>query len=166
MIVSSAFLAALFPSGAAAQDTTLLKDDRSPGKRKEGPCLPGSRRHGRGLRFESARAYIFFSELASTTFLGQAPIGSIKEVVRDCRGHFLIVLREDTGPPDAPLTGKVRRTYESAVQDQKIFGPIRRTWRLRRAANRVCARGTFSEVSSRESSRLWPQTDEKDAPAS
>jgi hypothetical protein len=40
MIVSSAFLVTLFPSGAAAQDTTLLKDDRSPGKHKEGPCLP------------------------------------------------------------------------------------------------------------------------------
>jgi hypothetical protein len=37
MIVSSTFLVTLFPSGAAAQDTTLLKDDRSPGKRKEGP---------------------------------------------------------------------------------------------------------------------------------
>ena len=109
---------------------------------------------------------ISFSELASTTFLEQAPIGSIKEVVRDCRGHFLIVLREDTDPPDAPLTGNVRRTYESAVQDQRIFGPIRRTWRLRRAASRACARGTFSEVSSHESSRLWPQTDEKNAPAS
>jgi hypothetical protein len=36
MIVSSAFLVTLFPSGAAAQDTTILEDDRSPGKRKEG----------------------------------------------------------------------------------------------------------------------------------
>jgi hypothetical protein len=35
MIVSSTFLVTLFPSGAAAQDTTLLKDDRSPGKLKE-----------------------------------------------------------------------------------------------------------------------------------
>jgi DNA-binding winged helix-turn-helix (wHTH) protein len=42
MIVSSAFLVTLFPSGAAAQDITLLKDDRSPGRREEGPCLPGS----------------------------------------------------------------------------------------------------------------------------
>ena len=41
MIVSSAFLVTLFPSGAAAQDTTLLKDDRSPGKRKEGPGCRG-----------------------------------------------------------------------------------------------------------------------------
>src|SRR5258708_39241877 len=58
---------------------------------------------------------IFFSELASTTFLGKAPIGSIKEVVRYCRGHFLIVLREDTGPPDAHLTRKVRRTYDKTT---------------------------------------------------
>jgi hypothetical protein len=36
---------------------------------------------------------IFFSELASTTFLGKAPMGSIKEVVRDYRGHFQIFLR-------------------------------------------------------------------------
>ena len=40
---------------------------------------------------------IFFSELASTTSLGKAPIGSIKDVVRNCQGHFLIVLREETG---------------------------------------------------------------------
>jgi hypothetical protein len=30
MIVSCVLLVTLFPSGAAAQDTTLLKDDRSP----------------------------------------------------------------------------------------------------------------------------------------
>jgi len=36
---------------------------------------------------------IFFSELASTTFLGQAPIGSNKDAVRNYRGHFLIFLR-------------------------------------------------------------------------
>src|SRR6266567_4278590 len=57
---------------------------------------------------------IFSRELTSPTAPGKAPIGSIKEAVRDCRGHFLIVLREDTGPPDAPLTGNVRRTYESS----------------------------------------------------
>jgi len=28
-------------SGNPLQDTTLLKGDRSPGKRKEGSCLPG-----------------------------------------------------------------------------------------------------------------------------
>src|SRR5258708_31014197 len=108
---------------------------------------------------------IFFSELASTTSPGKAPIGSIEEVVRDYRGHFLIFLREDTGPPNAHLTGNVRRTYESAVQDQKIFAPIRMTWRLRRAENRPCARGTFSEASPHESSRPWARTNEKDAPA-
>ena len=34
---------------------------------------------------------ISFSDLASTTFLGQAQIGSIKdkELVRNCRGHFI-----------------------------------------------------------------------------
>jgi hypothetical protein len=109
---------------------------------------------------------IFFSDLASTTLLDQAPIGSIKEVVRDCQGHFVIVLREDTGPPDTHLTRNVRRTHESAVQDQKIFGSIRRTWRLPRAAKRTRERGVFSEVSPRESSRLWAQTDEEDTPAS
>ena len=109
---------------------------------------------------------ISFSELASTTFLGQAPIASIKDAVRDCRGHFLIVFPEDTGPPDTHLTRNVRRTHESAVQDQKIFGSIRRTWRLPRAANRTRERGVFSEVSPHESSRLWAQTDEKDTPAS
>ena len=58
---------------------------------------------------------ISFSELASTTSLDQAPIGSIREVVRDCQGQFPIVLREDTGPPDAHLTRKVRRTYEKTT---------------------------------------------------
>jgi hypothetical protein len=51
---------------------------------------------------------ISFSELASTTSFVKAPIRSNKEVVRDSRGHFLIVLREDTGPPDATLPAKER----------------------------------------------------------
>jgi hypothetical protein len=40
---------------------------------------------------------IFFNGLVPTTTFGQAPIGSIKQAVRDDRGQFLIFLREDTG---------------------------------------------------------------------
>ena len=36
---------------------------------------------------------ISFSELASTTSLRKAPIGSIREAVRNYRGHFLSILR-------------------------------------------------------------------------
>jgi hypothetical protein len=68
---------------------------------------------------------IFFSELASTTFLDQAPIGSIKEGVRNYQGHFLIFLREDTGPPDALLTGQ----------------HISRPFRIRKYSARFAGRG-------------------------
>jgi hypothetical protein len=45
---------------------------------------------------------IFFSELASTTFLGQAPIGSIKEVARDSQGSSR--LWAQTVEKDAPAS--------------------------------------------------------------
>jgi hypothetical protein len=43
---------------------------------------------------------IFFSDLASTTFLDQAPIGSIKEEVRDSQGSSRLLAR--TVEKDAP----------------------------------------------------------------
>jgi hypothetical protein len=45
---------------------------------------------------------IIFSELASTTSLGQAPIGSIKEVVRDSQGSSR--LWAQTVEKDAPAS--------------------------------------------------------------
>src|SRR6266851_3675963 len=48
---------------------------------------------------------IFFSELASTTFFGQAPIGSIKEVVRDSEGSSRLWAR--TVEKDAPASAAV-----------------------------------------------------------
>jgi hypothetical protein len=56
---------------------------------------------------------ISFSELASITSLGKAPIGSIKEAVRNYRRHFLISHCYDTCPPAGPLTENVRRTYQN-----------------------------------------------------
>ena len=45
---------------------------------------------------------IFFSELASTTSLGKAPIGSIKEIVRDSQGSSR--LWAQTVEKDAPAS--------------------------------------------------------------
>jgi len=56
---------------------------------------------------------ISFSELASTTSLGKAPTGSIKEAVRNYRAHFLSILRQDTCTPAGLLTGNVLGTHQS-----------------------------------------------------
>ena len=45
---------------------------------------------------------ILFNELASRASLGNAPIGSDKEAVRNYQGRFLIFLRQDTIPLLAP----------------------------------------------------------------
>jgi hypothetical protein len=45
---------------------------------------------------------IFFSDLASTTFLDQAPIGSFREVVRDSQGSSR--LWAQTVEKDAPAS--------------------------------------------------------------
>jgi hypothetical protein len=75
---------------------------------------------------------ISFSELASTTSLDKAPIGSLREGVRNYRGHLLNILR--AGHMYSYWTAnrkRPRKTTKSVVQDSRIFGPIRSTWRLR-----------------------------------
>ena len=56
-------------------------------------------------------------------------------------------------------------TSKSAVQDQQYSVPFAGPGGIVGQQTDV-SRGTFSEVSSVESPCLWPQTDEKDAPAS
>src|SRR5258707_5187047 len=56
---------------------------------------------------------IFFNGLAFTTSLRKAPIGSIREAVRNYRGHFLSILRQDTCTPSGLLIGNVRGSHQS-----------------------------------------------------
>jgi hypothetical protein len=142
--------------GAVAQQFPL-NSTRRPTREIDTVEVCGSSPHG---------PTISFSELASTTSLAKAPNGSTKEAVRNYRGHLLNILRQGTCIPAGPLIGNVRGTHQS------------RRFRIRECSVRFAgrggfvgqqtdfSRGTFFEVSSLESPRLWLQTDEKDAPAS